>query len=71
MKKLLPCKLHCEDNRTAIDPNESVALPGLSAIHVVPLSLLRRMATGEIKVSEVDDFDDFIPLIIREWLEMK
>ena len=62
------------EGRTVIDLDERrphVVLPGLSAVHVVPLSLLRRMATGEIKVSEVDDFDDFIPLIIREWLEMK
>jgi len=48
-----------------------VVLPGLSAVHVVPLQLLQRMATWGIKVSEVDDFDDFIPLIIREWLEIK
>tara|TARA_R110000850_G_scaffold165803_3_gene290854 strand:+ start:4517 stop:4648 length:132 start_codon:yes stop_codon:yes gene_type:complete len=34
----------------------------------MPTSSLEDMASGELKITEVDGIDDFIPTIIEEWL---
>lgn len=41
---------------------------GLKMEHVIPVELLNNIASGKIKVSEVDYSDDFIPTLIKEWL---
>ena len=43
---------------------------GLEQSHLMPTSSLEDMASGELKITEVDGIDDFIPTIIEEWLEL-
>lgn len=45
-----------------------VVIPGLCAVHVLPLELLVKMASGGIGIGQVEGFNDFIPQIISEWL---
>lgn len=53
---------HIEDHK----PHKRVT--GLKMQHVIPVELLESIASGKIKVSDVDYSDDFIPTLIKEWL---
>ena len=46
-----------------------ITVSGLNSVHVVPLSLIEDIATGKIKLSDVDGADDFIPTLLIEWLK--
>ena len=46
-----------------------ITVNGLTQVHVVPLSLIEAMSTGEIKLSDVDGANDFIPTLLIEWLK--
>lgn len=46
-----------------------VTINGLNNVHVVPLSLIEDIATGRIKLSDVDGANDFIPTLLIEWLK--
>lgn len=50
------------------DQKPHVTITGLKNAHVVPLVLIENIASGKIKVSEVEQGDDFIPTLIKEWL---
>lgn len=50
------------------DQKPHVRVTGLKTQHVIPVELLNNIASGKIKVSEVDFSDDFIPTLIKEWL---
>lgn len=47
-----------------------VTIHGKKALHVLPLSVFRNIVQGKMKLSEVEDFDDFMPKVIEEWLEL-
>lgn len=46
-----------------------VMVEGFKSVHVFPLAMLEDIISGKLKVSEVEEFDDFMPMIIKEWLE--
>jgi len=46
-----------------------ITINGLKRVHVVPLSLIEDVAIGKIPLSDVDDADDFIPTLRKEWLD--
>lgn len=50
------------------DMRPHVTIPGLNRTHVIPIALLHKMASGEFKSEEIEDLDDFLPVIISEWL---
>lgn len=52
------------------DQRPHTIIQGIKATHVIPTSALEEMASGELKVSDTEQFDDFLPTIIQEWLEL-
>lgn len=50
------------------DQKSHFTIPGLKNVHVVPLVLLEDIASGKIKISDVEQGNDFIPTLIKEWL---
>ncbi len=53
---------HIEDHKP------HMTIQGLNAVHVVPVSLIEDIASGKIKISDIDEFDDFLPTLIQEWI---
>lgn len=51
------------------DQKPHVVIEGLNKVHCMPLSGLEKMASGELKISDTDEFDDYLPTIIQEWLD--
>ena len=37
--------------------------------HVVPVAMFDAIATGKLKVSEIDEIDSIIAAVVREWLQ--
>lgn len=37
-------------------------------VHVIPLSLLARIAHGEIPLSHLDDYEQIIRAILKDWI---
>ena len=63
-----------DDNITDIDEHRPhFVLPSLDTrrprIHVFPVEMARRIASGSLASSEVEDGDDIVRTIISEWLE--
>ena len=50
------------------DYRPHVTVQGLRAVHVFPVKMLEKVISGELKESDIEDLDDFIPKIIDEWL---
>lgn len=45
------------------------AIQGLNkTAYVIPHSMFERIASGHLKISEVEEFDNFGPTIIKEWM---
>jgi len=38
------------------------------SVHVIPLSVLEDIATGDLRVDQLDGWEEIIPEIIGEWL---
>ena len=51
------------------DHKPHITIQGLKGTHVMPVSLIEDIASGKIKISDVDDYDDFMPTLIKEWLQ--
>ena len=50
------------------DQKPHVTITGFKRVHAVPISMLQDIVSGKLKLSDVDDFEDFIPILIGEWL---
>ena len=54
----------------SLDENRPhVVIHGEKAGHVFPLAMFQNVVEGKLLITKVDDIDDFIPQIIKEWLE--
>ena len=62
-KIVMPKPINLEDRR----PHLTIC--GTSAVHVFPLALFEDIVSGKLKPSEIKDIDDFLPQIIKEWME--
>ena len=62
-KKTMEAKIYKLD-----EMRPHVVIPGLCAVHVLPLELLIKMANGKISIGQVEGFNDFVPQVIWEWL---
>jgi len=51
------------------DHKPHITINGLKRVHVMPLSLIEDIAAGNTPLSDVDDADDFIPTLIKEWIK--
>jgi hypothetical protein len=59
------------DNIIDLDAQKPhTVIDGMESSYLMPTSVLENMASGELKVTEVDGIDDFMPTIIAEWLEL-
>lgn len=45
-----------------------ITINGLHGVHVVPLVLIEDISTGKIKLSDIERSNDFIPILLAEWL---
>lgn len=50
------------------DYRPHITIQGFKSVHVLPVSLIEDIATGQIKISDVEGVDDFMPTLINEWL---
>lgn len=50
------------------DHKPHMTIKGFKSVHVVPVSLIEDIASGKIKISDIDEFDDFLPTLIQEWI---
>lgn len=46
-----------------------LTIVGLEKVHVIPLSLIRDMAKGRIKITDVEGVNDFLPAILLDLVE--
>ncbi len=57
-------------NVTDIDEAKPhLTICGLEKVHVVPLSLINDMAAGRIKITDVEEVNDFLPAILLDMIE--
>ena len=42
---------------------------GLEKTHVIPLSVIKDMASGRLKITDVDGVDDFLPTLLLDLIE--
>lgn len=45
-----------------------ITIPGIKHVHIIPTAMFHNMASGTLKVEDVEDINDFLPTIISEWL---
>ena len=39
------------------------------SVHVVPVSMFNNIINGTLKSKDIEDLDDMLPRIIKEWLD--
>ncbi len=50
------------------DKEPFVVLSGVTAIHLIPLSVFESVATGELDVRDVEGVEDFAPTLVADIL---
>ena len=51
------------------DQRPHIVVQGFNATHVIPVRVLEYVFSKQLKVSDIDGFDDFMPKILSEWYE--
>ena len=46
-----------------------IIIKGKTSVHVIPEMMFENIISGKLPLSEVGDLEDFLPAIIKEWLE--
>lgn len=46
-----------------------ITIAGVKDAHVYPLSMIEDVASGKIDITDIEDYQDIIPVIIKEWLD--
>lgn len=52
----------------AFRPNPHVQIAGRERVHVVPLSFFEDVIAGKRSISDMDDLDDVLHGILKDWL---
>ena len=60
----------CAEIITLDDQRPHIVVQGFKATHVIPVRVLEYVFSKQLKVSEIEDFDDFLPKILSEWYEL-
>ena len=47
-----------------------LTINGLEKVHVIPLSLIKDMSNGRIKITDVEEVNDFLPAILLELIDI-
>ena len=47
-----------------------IGIHGLKSIHICPTSMFKNIADRKLNIMDVEDIEDFLPEIIREWLSL-
>jgi hypothetical protein len=42
---------------------------GLDRVHVIPVSAIKAVVSGNMKFTDFEDGNDFIPTILEEWMK--
>jgi len=45
-----------------------LVVTGLVNTHVIPESLIQKVIDGDKDITEIEDYYDFLPTILKEWL---
>jgi len=53
------------------DGRPHITIQGIKSVHVMPVLLIEDIISGKIKISDVEDANDFIPTLIKEWWSFK
>lgn len=47
-----------------------LTIQGVERIHVIPLSCIEKVISGTMNITDIEDYKDMLPAILKEWLEM-
>lgn len=46
-----------------------LTIPGLKSNHVIPIVVIQAVIEGRLPIWYIEDCDDFVPTILKEWLK--
>lgn len=47
-----------------------ISIQGLKGVHICPVSMFQNIADRKLDINEVEEIEDFLPEIIKEWLSL-
>lgn len=47
-----------------------ISVQGLKGAHIFPISMFQNIADRKLDINEVEEIEDFLPEIIKEWLSL-
>jgi len=50
------------------DQRPHLMIPGKQKAHVIPKSLIQDVIDGDKDITEIEEYYDFLPTILKEWL---
>lgn len=52
------------------DQKPHLVIPGVQNVHVLPRSLIEDVINGDKDITEIEEYYDFLPTILKEWIEL-
>jgi len=53
------------------DQKPHLMIPGSVNVHVMPKSLIEDVINGKKDITDIEEYEDFLPTILKEWLTME
>ena len=50
------------------DHRPHYVIAGVKNVHVIPAMTLAKVASGELSIKEIDEYEDILPTIVNEWM---
>lgn len=47
----------------------AVTIVTKNAVHVMPTHMIRDLISGKLKITECDDYNEWLPVIIEQWFK--
>ncbi len=51
------------------DHRPHIMIPGKKNAHVIPRSCIEDVISGKKDITDIEEFEDFLPMILQEWLD--
>jgi len=67
-------KVEYPENETIIridDHKPHLVVPGIRAVHVIPVEMIQNIISGKLPLADCEDLDDYMQTILKEWLESR
>ena len=46
-----------------------ITIQGKNRVHVMPVSLIEDVIDGKMDITQIEDWQDFLPTILDDWLQ--